>query len=98
LRATSTGNPRRAHALRRAEGPIGIEQAPVYVGGGTLTEAGPSNVDMLAWFSEDERNVCGSCGQRASVSFPDALASFCLACGAISVDGVPIDSNFHIAS
>jgi hypothetical protein len=32
------------------------------------------------------------------VSLPDALASFCLACGAVSINGERIDSNLRIAS
>jgi len=52
---------------------------------------------MLAWFSEDERHVCGSCGEKTSVSLPGALALFCLACGAISVDGMRIDSDLRLA-
>jgi hypothetical protein len=58
----------------------------------------PTNVDMLAWFSEDERHVCGSCGERACVTLPDALASFCLACGAVSINGVRIDSGLRTAT
>jgi hypothetical protein len=50
-----------------------------------------TNGELLAWFSEDERGVCGECGEKARVSLPDALAGFCLACGAITVDGVRID-------
>ena len=38
---------------------------------------------MLAWFSEDERHVCGSCKEKACVTLPGVLAAFCLACGAI---------------
>lgn len=49
--------------------------------------------DMLAWFTDEERNECGSCGERACVSLPGALASFCLACGAVTVDGVRIDTD-----
>jgi hypothetical protein len=58
----------------------------------------PPNVDMLAWFSEEEKHVCGSCDERACVTLPDALASFCLGCGAVSVNGVRIDSDLRIAS
>ena len=47
----------------------------------------PTNEDMLAWFSEEERHVCGACGEKACVSLPRAIASFCLGCGAITVDG-----------
>jgi len=53
---------------------------------------------MLAWFSEDERQVCGSCKEKACVTLPGVLAAFCLACGAIWVDGVRIDAGLRIAS
>jgi hypothetical protein len=49
------------------------------------------NVDFLAWFSEEERQVCESCGEHSSVRVPDALASFCLRCGAVTIDGVRLD-------
>lgn len=52
-----------------------------------------SNTDMLSWFSEEERHACGSCGEKACVSLPGAVASFCLACGSITVEGVRIDRN-----
>jgi hypothetical protein len=55
-----------------------------------------SNVDMLAWFDEDERNVCGACGERACVSLPNAATSFCLACNAITLDGKRIDVDRRI--
>src|SRR4029077_9737953 len=96
-RATSTSNPRRPLTLRWEERPIGIERAPIDLVGGTLTEAGPSNVDMLAWFSENERHVCGGCNEKACVTLPGVLAAFCLACGAIWVDGVRIDASLRIA-
>jgi len=48
-------------------------------------------IDLLAWFTEDERQDCTTCGERACVTLPDALASFCLACGAITIDGVEIE-------
>jgi len=63
-----------------------------------VAEPPQSNFDLLAWFSEEERDVCGSCGERACVSLPAALASFCLACGAVSIDGVRIDADLRIAS
>jgi hypothetical protein len=50
-----------------------------------------TTVDLLAWFSEDERQSCAKCAERACVTLPDALASFCLACGAITIDGVELD-------
>lgn len=46
-----------------------------------------TNLDMLHWFEEDERQGCDACGMRAAVTCPGAPASFCLACGAITVDG-----------
>ena len=48
-------------------------------------------VDLLAWFSDDERSDCAKCGERTCVTLPAALASFCLACGAITIDGVEIE-------
>ena len=50
-----------------------------------------TNLDMLAWFREDERHECPACGDRACVTLPDALATFCLACGRISIGGVSIE-------
>jgi len=50
-------------------------------------------VDMLVWFGEDETHVCGTCGAHACVIPSDAFASFCLACGAVLVDGVPMESG-----
>lgn len=49
------------------------------------------NVDLLAWFSLDEREVCETCFERAAVSVPEAVASFCLGCGAVAIDGVRVD-------
>jgi hypothetical protein len=51
----------------------------------------PTNLDMLAWFTEDERQVCASCGDLSCVSVQGAKASFCLRCGAVSIDGKQID-------
>jgi hypothetical protein len=34
-----------------------------------------SNADLLAWFADDEGALCGYCGERASVTLPDAQAS-----------------------
>jgi hypothetical protein len=61
-----------------------------------VTKEGPSNRDMLHWFSEDERHPCDACGRRAVVSLPDALAAFCLNCGAVTIDGVRIDVDRSI--
>jgi hypothetical protein len=55
-----------------------------------------SNVDMLAWFGEEERQTCSACGARACVSLPNALASFCLACDAITLDGVRLDDDGRV--
>jgi hypothetical protein len=57
-----------------------------------------SNRDLLAWFSEEERHVCGSCGEKTCVTMPEALASFCLGCGAVSMNGVRIDQDLRLAS
>jgi hypothetical protein len=50
-----------------------------------------TTVDLLAWFSDDERQVCAKCGERGCVTLPDALASFCLVCGAITIDGMELE-------
>ena len=54
------------------------------------------NVDLLTWFSEEERHVCGSCGERSAVGLPEAVASFCLHCGAVAIDGVRIDAEGRV--
>ena len=56
-----------------------------------VTGGSQTNVDMLAWFSDSERDECRSCGERTSVSVEGARASFCLACGSISIDGELLD-------
>jgi hypothetical protein len=53
-------------------------------------------VDMLAWFDEDERHICGACQERACVSLTGTLASFCLTCGAVTLDGHRIDQDIAI--
>jgi len=50
-----------------------------------------ANIDLLEWFTEDERQLCVYCDERASVTLPDAHASFCLLCGAVTMGGVRID-------
>ena len=55
-----------------------------------------SNRDLLAWFSEDERHECAYCGEHARVELPDAVATFCLGCGAITVNDVRIDVGERI--
>jgi NMD protein affecting ribosome stability and mRNA decay len=52
-----------------------------------------TNLDLLEWFADDERGVCGSCGRRACVSLPEVAASFCLGCGAITIGGMRIDAG-----
>src|SRR5581483_4333166 len=47
-----------------------------------------TNLDLLGWFDE---------GERACVSLPEAKAAFCLACGAVHIDGVRIDVDRRIA-
>jgi hypothetical protein len=63
--------------------------------GSTMGEV-PSNRDLLDWFSEDERGVCSSCGERACVSLPRVAAQFCFACGAVTIAGFRIDVNREI--
>jgi hypothetical protein len=61
-----------------------------------MAPAPPSGVDMLAWFSEDERSDCSSCRRRESVGLPAVRASFCLGCGAISIGDLRIDQDGRI--
>ena len=56
----------------------------------------PTNRDMLDWFSEEERNVCSSCRERACVTLPRVSAHFCFACGAVSIAGFRIDVKREI--
>jgi hypothetical protein len=56
-----------------------------------------TNLDMLEWFAESERQDCGACGGRAAVTLADTPASFCLACGAITLDGVRVDPGAELA-
>jgi len=56
----------------------------------------PTNRDLLEWFDEDERGVCGTCGERACVGLPTVPAHFCLACGAVSIAGMRIDVQREI--
>ena len=55
-----------------------------------------SNTDLLAWFGEHERKVCDSCGEKTCVSLPGALASFCLGCDAVTLDGERLDVDRHL--
>jgi hypothetical protein len=58
--------------------------------GAPMAATGITNRDLLAWFSDDEREVCSDCGERACVTFPGLRAAFCLACNAVKVDGKKI--------
>ncbi len=55
--------------------------------GVSVARTPPTNVDLLSWFGEDERAVCDACGERSCVTLAGADARFCLACGAVTVDG-----------
>jgi hypothetical protein len=55
-----------------------------------------TNRDLLEWFSEDERRKCAYCGKKTCVGLPDVVATFCLACGAITVEGARIDMGGRI--
>ena len=59
--------------------------------GGPMPDGRLKNVDLLAWFSDDEREVCSDCGAKACVSFPEVMAAFCLACNAVKVAGQKIE-------
>lgn len=52
-----------------------------------------TNLDLLEWFDESERAFCRACGHQTAVQLPEARATFCLGCGAVSVDGVRLDTN-----
>jgi hypothetical protein len=56
----------------------------------------PTNRDLLAWFTDDERRDCSTCGERACVGLPDVAARFCLACGAVSIAGMRLDVDREI--
>lgn len=55
-----------------------------------------SNIDFLAWFSDDERRNCASCGKRTAVGFPEADSVFCLSCGAVWLHGDRVDVDLRI--
>lgn len=59
--------------------------------GAPVTEG--TDVDLLAWFAEDERQRCPLCGRHACVGLPEARAGFCPACGAVAIDGLRIESR-----
>lgn len=56
-----------------------------------------SNIDLLAWFDEEEREECAHCGERAAVGFREIETIFCLACGAVWLRGKRLDDNFKVA-
>jgi hypothetical protein len=56
-----------------------------------------SNRDLLEWFSEGERGRCTSCAEHACVTLPGVAAHFCLACGAVTIAGMRLDTNREIA-
>ena len=66
--------------------------SPAY-GGAMGGEELSGNLDLLRWFTDNERGDCSYCGERESVSLPGISAWFCLRCGAISIAGMRIDSN-----
>jgi hypothetical protein len=66
-----------------------VQPTPAYPGE-TISTA-RTNADFLAWFAEEERQTCTACNERSRVTVPEAVASFCLACGAVWLDGVRID-------
>ena len=63
---------------------------------GAAVRETPTNTDMLAWFPESERHRCSACGEWACVSLPEALASFCLFCDAITIEGERSDVDRRI--
>jgi hypothetical protein len=81
-------------ASRRSDRPSGLYRNPMFgrsVDGLMSEPSAARNVDFLAWFNEDERQVCEACGERSVVGVPEAVASFCLNCGAVTIDGVRVD-------
>ena len=57
------------------------------------------NVDLVDWFDEDERVICESCGEGAAVTMAaETTASFCLHCGAISIDGAQINLDGRLTA
>jgi hypothetical protein len=58
----------------------------------------PSNVELLAWFPEKERDECVACGKNTCVTLPEAAATFCLACGAVILNGVRVDVDRRLPS
>ena len=59
-----------------------VREGPSYRGR-PMGAAPPNNVDLLEWFSEDERELCSDCGERACVGFP----------GLEAIDGETITLN-----
>ena len=58
----------------------------------------PTNLDLLAWFDQTEREHCPACGKRAVVGVEDApLFRVCLGCSAVWVQGKRIDERRRLA-
>jgi hypothetical protein len=57
-----------------------------------------TNLDLLAWFSDEERGICPDCGAHAVVSLSRSAAEFCLACGGMWFEGERRDDEGRIAS
>ena len=51
------------------------------------------NLDLLRWFSEDERSRCAACGELACVRLHTDAAAICLACGAVWIGEERFDSG-----
>jgi len=81
---------------RWADRPIPNHEAPSYRGAAGSRPSLSGNVDLLTWFSEDERHVCESCGERSAVGLPEAVASFCLHCGAVMINGARVDVDARV--
>ena len=75
---------------------MALSGVPAY-SGPALESPQLTNLDLLGWFSEEERNVCSSCERRACVSLPEVAAHFCLGCGAIHISGMRLDTGRQIA-
>jgi hypothetical protein len=52
-----------------------------------------ANLDLLAWFADDERAECSRCGEVARVEASHPLAWLCLGCGEIWIDGTSVDAE-----
>jgi NMD protein affecting ribosome stability and mRNA decay len=61
-----------------------------------MATAARANIDLLAWFDESERAMCGSCREQTAVGLPGAETIFCLGCGAVWLRGERLDVNRRI--